>query len=445
MRGCKKRVSIGILLTIKLTLLYSQDSLTNQNYLPLSLSEVWLKATDYSKKIQLMQFETELKREEIREVQYERLPEIEMKGHIEYATNFPQYTEGLFRKPEQHEVIHILYRIGTDSYLNLYNGNKLNLTIDKKKLLYEIAEIQKKYTISEIKLQATTFYLHLLRSMLFKDLMLQDIAYQEKQLKEIRGLLKNGVALKNDELRVELKLSQQKLTLIQIENDIAIANQKLNILIGLPDEQLVEPVESVQPHLLPIKSYEDYLHEAEAHSYDYHISEKQVEYSKVHLQYIKANIRPKIGLYGDMWTANPQIFLYPYSPSTYTLGLFGIRASIPLSELYTNIPKTKLAMLEHKKEELAHHDIEDKIRQDVYEAFLRFKEALMRVDVEKVNIGHATENARIIKNNYINKTALITELLDADLQVLQTKFQYVNAQIEAQLKYYQLQHILGNL
>jgi outer membrane protein TolC len=430
---------------LKITSLFPQDSLIQSDALPLSMEDTWHKASEHSKKIELRHFEEEVSKEEIREAQFERLPEVTIKGHIEYASNLAMYTKGLFEKPEQHEVIHMLYRIGTDIYINIYNGNKLNLTIDKRKFLHEIAEEQKNYTASEIKLQASTYYLHLQRSIIFKELMIKDIANQEKQLVEIRQLLKNGVVLKSDELRVELKLSNQKMMLVQIENDIAIANQKLNILIGLSDNQIILPTEKIKPQTIPLNSYEEYLKEAMEKSYEYHISEKRTEISKIQLQYTRANVRPKVGFYGDLFLANPQIFLFPYSPSNYTLGIFGIKASLPISEFYMNKPKTKIAILELEKEELEHHDTDDKIRQQVYESYLRFKEALINIDVARVNVEQAEENARIIKHNYFNQTVLITDLLDADILVIQTKLEFISSEIEAQKRYYQLQNIIGNL
>ena len=77
---------------------------------------------------------------------------------------------------------------------------------------------------------------------------------------------------------------------------------------------------------------------------------------------------------GEFYLANPQIFLYPYSPSNYTLGIFGVRASIPLSELFINKPKVSVAKLNLEKEELEHHHTDDKIREQVYENYLRFKD-----------------------------------------------------------------------
>jgi outer membrane protein TolC len=85
------------------------------------------------------------------------------------------------------------------------------------------------------------------------------------------------------------------------------------------------------------------------------------------------------------------------------------------------------------------------VRQQVKEAYLRFKEALLQIDVAQVNVAQAEENARIIKNSYFNQAALITDLLDADVQVLQARFDLASAKITAQNKYYLLQNIIGTL
>ena len=432
-----------ILFITSTNLLFSQNDVSQKT--PLSLHDTWIKVIVNSKKIQLSTLEYKVSQEEIAERKMERLPEVDLKGNYEYATNIPVYEDGLFSKPTQHEVIHLLYKVSTGYYLNVYDGNKLNLNIDKKEILSAIALEQQKMTTSEIKLQAAIYYLNLQRSVVFKDLMLKDIANQEKQLAEIKALHKNGVILRSDVLRVELKLSNQKMMLVKIENDIAIANQRLNILIGLPDEELVNPFEIANPELFSLEPYADYLNIAKKNSYEYTISENKTKLSKIALKSSKANVSPKVGLYGEFYLANPQIFLYPYSPSNYTLGIFGVRASFPLSELYSNKPKVRAAKLKLQKEELEHYDTEDKIRQEVYESYLRFKEGLVRIDVSKADVNQSMENARIVNENYFNQASLITDLLDANIQLLQSQFDFASSKINAQIKYYQLQNTLGIL
>ncbi len=76
---------------------------------------------------------------------------------------------------------------------------------------------------------------------------------------------------------------------------------------------------------------------------------------------------------------------------------------------------------------------------------IRYQEAFIQINVATVNVKQATENARIIKENYFNQTALVTDLLDADIQTLQTKFELASAKIQAQNKYYLLLNIVGKL
>ena len=154
---------------------------------------------------------------------------------------------------------------------------------------------------------------------------------------------------------------------------------------------------------------------------------------------------PKVGMYGEFYYANPQIFLFPYNPAWYSLGVTGIKVSLPVSALYHNTHKVKAAKLELEKEEVLHHDTEDKVRQQVWEAYLRYKESLVQIQVATDNVAQADENARIIKNNYFKQTALITDLLDADVQLLRTRFELAAARIMAQDKFYLLQNTIGVL
>lgn len=418
------------------------DTSTN---LSLSLPQVWEYAERNNRNIQMKQLQMESSIEEIKDARAEKLPEIEVDGEYAKITNMPVYVNGLFKTPDQFHVLHTTYTVGTNVYFNLFDGNKTNLKIRAGESESKIAAEQKKLTTSEVKLRAAMYYLDMQRSKVFKDLLLKDIASQEKQLLEIRALLKNGVVLKSDVLRAELKLSRQKLSLVQLDNDVAIANQKLNILIGLPDEQRITADQEVNVDTILVKPYTDYLTDASINSYQIKISEQETELRKIQLRLTKANALPKIGLFGTYKYSYPQIFLYPYEAAIYGIGLGGIKASYSISSIYHNKHKTNAAVLNYKSQEIEHKYTEDLIRQQVKEAYLRYKEALNRVEVTKTNIIQATENLRIVNNTYFNQLSLVTDLLDADTQMLQTRFDLAAAQIAAQLQYYQLQSVTGQL
>jgi outer membrane protein TolC len=413
--------------------------------LRISLEEAWQKAEAHSRQIEITRKSLSIADEEVKDTRLERLPEIGVTGSAEKASNLAIYEKGIFAPvTQQHEVIHTLYRFGTDFYLNIYNGNKLNLQLEENKLLQRIAAIKNEETRSNIRYKTSALYLDLQRSLIFRDLITSDIADQEKQLREIKAMQKNGTVLKSDVLRVELDLSKRKMTLVTIENDILIATQKLNIIIGEPDNLVIQPA-IFEPGAVAQDDYNKYLATALEHSFSYHISEEQTELSKTNLKKVQSNIMPKVGMYGEFYYANPQIFLFPYNPAWYSLGVTGIKVSLPVSALYHNTHKVRAAKLELEKEEVMHHDTEDKVRQQVWEAYLRYKESLVQIQVATDNVAQAEENARIIKNNYFKQTALITDLLDADVQLLRTRFELAAARIMTQDKFYLLQNTIGVL
>ena len=413
--------------------------------MPLTLAQVWEKVSANNKTIQIQDLKVRTTAEGIKDAKAERLPDIDAEGEYARVSNVPIYDNGLFHTPSQFEVIHTSYKFGGSAYLNVYNGGKTNIRIAEEKKEHEIAIEQRNLTTAEMKLRATAYYLDLQRSKIFKALLLKDIADQEKQLAEINQLLKNGVVLKSDVLRITLKLSRQKMALVQLNNDIAIASQKLDILTGLPDETQIDPQDNEKEELPVLRPYNDYLSDAMQHSYSYKISEKETEMRRLELKNTRANVAPKLGLFANYNYTYPQILLYPYSIALYGLGFYGVKASFPISSLYHNTHKTRAAELKFQQQEIEHSDTEDKIRTEVNEAFLRYREALTRIDVAKENIGQATENLRIVNNTYFNQLSLITDLLDADTQLLQTRFDYAAARIAAQLQFYQLQKAIGNL
>jgi outer membrane protein len=420
-----------------------QNSPTNAH--AISLQEVWDKATLNNKSIQIQQLRVETSKEDILDAKAERLPEISAMGEYARVSNLPIYTNGIFHTPEHFEVVHTSYRLGGDAYLNLYNGNKTNNNISRQQILETIRSEQKNRTVSEIKVQASAYFLDLHRSYIFRTLMLANIADQEKQLAQIRQLHKNGVVLKSDVLRAELQLSRQRLSLTQIQNDIAIANQKLNILIGDPDEQAVLPAALPDLDKLPSKSYEEYLAIAMSNAYERKISEQEMQLRRLQIKDIRGNVSPRVGLFANYAYSYPQIQFYPYSLALYGLGLAGIRATFPIDALYHNKHKVKAAEIEFRAQEIEHLNTQDSIRQRVKEAYLRYQEALNRIAVAKTNIQQATEASRIVSNTYFNQLSLVTELLESNTQLLQSQFDLEAAQIAAQVQYYQLQNVIGNL
>ncbi|WP_160717133.1 TolC family protein [Chitinophaga solisilvae] len=412
----------------------------------LTLPEVWKQAEVYNKQLQMQYLRVQGMDQKVKAAKDERLPEIKADGLYARVSNLAIYEDGLFNAPSQFPVVHEFYKIGADAYLNLYNGGKTTREITVRQTESELAREQRNLTATEIRYKAAAHYLDIYRYRTYEKVMLQDIAEREKELEEIRQLLQHGVVLKTDVLRAELKLSKQKMSLLEIRNSIKIANQRLNIMIGQPDSTDNQiAADSLAIAHIPMRSYEEYLADAYEHSFAFKISGKETALSELKLKEVKSATLPKVGLYAEYAYTYPQIAFFPYAISLYGLGQVGVKAGLPISAFYQNKHKKEEARINLERQEIEHADTRDQVRQEVRAAYLRYTEALTRIEVARTNIEQARENFRIVNNTYFNQLSLLTDLLDAETQLLQSRFDLTNAEVTAQLQYYQLLKATGNL
>lgn len=415
---------------------YATDSLR------VSLDYVLQKALLNSKLIEQASLNSKEQESLISDKKSNLLPSISLRGSASYATNMPIYDNGIFNKPSQHDVIHYLYDTGADFYLNLYNGGRDVMEIQSQKLKSSIANIDWLETTAKVKMDVCNIFLDLKLCYKNKELIQNDIEDQREQLKEIQNLYKAGTVLHSDVLRIELELSKREMLAIKIDNDIIAYNQKLQFITGLKEIMIPSGEESNNKALA---RFEDILNITKHNAFTLRKSEQHVELKKLGLKQAKSNYLPTLSLTGNYTFANPQIFLYPYNDSWYTLGIIGLKASYPISSLYTNKHKVSASKIALSKEEVLHHHEEDVIENQLLQAYLDFNLAKEQESVCLKNVDLATENARIIKNRYFQSAALVTDLLDADMQHLQTLFELESAHTAIQKHYYFIEFLKGTI
>ncbi|MGA6117381.1 TolC family protein [Sphingobacterium anhuiense] len=430
----KRVLTIGLLLSA-ISEVQASDTLRT------SLEDIISKALLNSKQIETSYLQIEESKLAIQQQRMELLPEISLHGAASYATNMPVYDHGLLNKPSQHDVIHYLYDTGIDFYLNLYNGHKDLMKIESRKLEQELASIAWANDKARIKLDVCNLFLDLERSYMDKTLIESDIVDQKAQLKEIKNLYTSGVLLHSDVLRMELELSKRELLLVQIDHDIQAFNQRLNFIIG--GDATIVPV----PHdfIVKVDSYDESWAFAKHHAFVLQQSEQEVKIKQLAIKQSKANYLPELGFAGNFTFANPQIFLYPYNDSWYNLGIVGLKLKIPISAVYRNKNLVRIAKVALDREEVKHHLEEENMQHQLLQAHLDYKLACVQRDVCLKNAGLAKENARIIKNRYFKSSALVTDLLDADMEHLKTLFELETAKIAIQKHYYFIEFLKGTI
>ena len=415
--------------------------------IPITLHQVWEKTFENSKQIKVNHLQVSAGEEAIKQAKSKQLPEIGFNANYGKLANIPVFTNGIlhdanFIPLEDHSI----YGATLDAYFDIYNGHKLKTNIQKEVVKKELAHYIEEETTETIHYQVATSYLKLQLYLQLEKLVKQNIKQNEERLKQIEKLHNAGVVLKSDLLRAQLQLSKQKTALTTIVNDQQLAMQEINIFMGDPDDQVLKPIDPIDLELNRVAlSYDQYVAAAIIKSPLQKIEDQKLALSELNIKALEADKLPRIGLFGDYNYSYPQIKLYPYANAPYLLGVVGIKMSYDISSIYHDVHKDAVAKIQLEQQKVAQQDVQDQLRKDINRAYKRYQEDREKIEELELNIKQAAENYRILNQTYFNQLSLITELLDADTQLLQAQYDLASAKISEQLHYYQLLKNTGNL
>ncbi|WP_324680271.1 TolC family protein [Hymenobacter sp. GOD-10R] len=415
---------------------------------PLTLEQAWALATARNKEVQMQRQQVAQSAELVKDRQNERLPRVTTSGSYAYLgglTAFEPYAglqnpERLAVPPSPHA-----YRLGVAADWEVYTGGRIDNQIATQAVNEVLETEHLALTASEVRLRVVTAYLDVQRNREYQALTVNNVKESEQRLKQIQALYKNGVVLRSDLLRAELQLSRQQLLLTEIGNTLTLTNQRLNLLLGTPEDQVNQLAPVSPPVAVLDNSYADYLNQAQAKAPELRVARQQTRLSELRLEATKVSKRPQVGLFTGYAYTYPNRLVFPNVSQIYGVGEVGVRVSYNITARWLDRHAEKAAEIGIEHQRIGQEKVLDDKRQEVKTAYVRYQETLERIRIAEQSIGQATENYRIVNSTYFNQLALLTDLLDADNQLLQARFDLVTAQTQAATHYYQLQKAIGLL
>ena len=274
-------------------------------------------------------------------------------------------------------------------------------------------------------------------------LLTRDVAYVCDAVERIKKQKKEGLITNNDVLRSEMQLTNDRLSLQETENSIALVSQQLNILLGQDETLLLKPDTTLLYRSVALSDYDEYIEQAYTNDPAMKLLKKQTELAENGVRLNKAAYLPVVSLYASNTLARPlsRTMADMYN-NTWNVGL---SVSYPLSSLFKEnhrIKESKLQVSLRKNEE---SQKQQNIRIEVRTAYLRHKEALLQVEALKLSVRQAEENYRIMQNRYMNQLAILTDLLDANSVRLNVELQLTTARTRVIYTYYQLLKACGRI
>lgn len=420
---------------------YSQQN-SGSNVKIIQLEEAIELGLQNNRQLKMAQTDVAIANENLSQTKIAKAPRVGLNTAFSYIGN-PKIYDGFF--DESVTVKYFDYQASANivAGMSLYNGGLINNQIDKQQLVTQIQNAAVKMTEAEIKLAITEQFFTLEKLYRQIEVTKQNIVNTEIRIKQLQSKVANGQNLKSDLLRTELQHSNFQVSVFRSANSIDLISNYLDILIGLPTDTKLKP--ELSALVIPNEELDLQKSVSDAYLNRYEIkqSEIKVKLSEATLNITKSGFKPNINAnlilnsqYPAQWPEYINIINYWAA---------GVSLNWDISSFYNLKHRVNGDKFQIDKSNVALNAIKDQINQEVKTAFVRYDESKKNITTYKKDVELSLSNYKIVKSRYDNDFALISDMVDAELQLNESKIALINANLDSIIQYYSLQFAMGKL
>jgi len=431
-----------ILYILLITLTFSL-SLTAQTY-KLTVNELLERGIQNSVAIQTSIVKSHISEDKVGLAKNRRLPDISVSGLFGYVGTPVIMDKDLsFLKHSDTPDWKQNYQVAATQ--PLYQGGRIDGNIKKANIEREIADLSLQKDKSDLRLWLIGKYLDLFNLYKEREVYSKNIEEAKIRLRDIEKMKEQGMITTNDVLRSKIILTNYELSYKETGNDISLISQQLDVVLGLDENTILEPDQSVLSSQLIMQAENDYIHQAYIQYADLKIATANISLAQNNLKLTRADYLPTLSLQASNTLARPIPNVSPAQDLFMNAWGVTLNLSFHVSAFFDKKHNTNAAKQQIYLQELAQEQQKQNVRTEVKSAYVKHQEALDRIKALEESLVQADENYRIVKNKYYNQLAILTDLLDANSVQLNSELQLTAAKTNAIYTYYQLQKVSGNL
>lgn len=318
----------------------------------------------------------------------------------------------------------------------LFNGFKIKNSIKESESMYRSETFSEKHSKEQIGLEVVEMFANLYKAQQMVGLIEDNLKSADQRVKDFTAMEENGLIARNDLLKAKLQQSNVQLSLDNAKKNTAIANYRLITLLKLPESTQIEiDIDAIRKDMA---AGQGNLGTGERN--DLKSLELKKEAAQAGIKVARANYYPSLSLSGGYIAFDLNNVLTVTNAMNVGVGL-----SYDLSNIFKNGKNVKLAQSRVKETEFAVAQLNDKIKEEVFEANENYNLSLKQSAVYEKAVEQATENYRIVKDKYDNSLSDTNDLLEADYQQLQSQINQALSKADVAQKFYELQFASGKL
>ena len=315
----------------------------------------------------------------------------------------------------------------------IINGNKL------AKVGEEVSRLQLQLSENEVEKQTEQYFWQLvsmqqkMKTVEAVEALLQDIC------KDVDVAVRAGVAMKNDQLQVQLRQNDIESQKVKLQNGISIVKMLVSQYCGLSDElwnvecgmlnEDTSSAEQISFHLPPSTFNENLLPE-------YQLLQKQVEATKLQRKMELGKRLPSLGIGAGYNYHN-------LMENNHSFGMVFATVSVPISDWWGGSHAIKRRKIQEQKAIAQLEDNSKLLKIRMQKSWNDVQESYQQLQIAQRSIEQAEENLRLNRNYYKAGTCKMSDLLEAQMLYQQSCDKHTDAYAEYQNKLLEYRQSIG--
>lgn len=330
-----------------------------------------------------------------------------------------------------------MYYGSASASMPIYAGGKVMQGIKISETALEMEKYSALNTKDQLAHQAIQLYVSLSKAQQTAIMMQENIKRANQRVLDFKAMESNGIIARNDLLKAELQLSNYKVALQEADKNVAVLNYQLVTLLELDQNTQLAKIEFAEEGLSEANI--DTEHALDNRS-DVKLVELNQDIALQNVRLAKSDYLPSFA-----FTAGYNALGLQNVVAVRDAMVIGLGFSYDLGSIYKNRKHVNLAKkkVEESKEQLA--ILNDRINIEVFEAESNYQLAKEHQNVYEAALVQAEENFRIVKDKFDNGVADTDDLLEADVQKVQSQINLTLANANIIEKYYDLLLVNGQL
>jgi len=324
-----------------------------------------------------------------------------------------------------------------------FNGRSI-FGFNQSRSLKKSAEFNFENTKQTIIYLVKERYYNLLKAEKLLEVAHETMKSSEESYKNADVRYQVGKVAKSDALKAKVLLEQSRLSLIEAQNSLSVAQASLNHVLGFDVDQEIQVVDNLDVPEMEV-SYEDAMQNGLTYHPRLNMGQFNVKAAKAGVISAYSTFLPSItGYAGYSWRHEDYDEIKNMFDTDYNWYM-GVQMSMPIFQGFSRIATVSKAKLQHNSSKAALDQFQKDVALEVKMAYLGVQQSKKKIAVAKDAVESADEDLRLNKEKYNLGAGTMLDLINSQVSSTQAKSDHIQALYDYKYAIARLQKAMGQL